>query len=259
VKHLFGAPASVLPETRGAFLGCAVEGLRAIVVIFAYLAPLYAVAFALVLSRGWRPGPLAFGLAACFGLYPIFSTLSLPTALALFAASDRAWLEPAEAAALFSGYVLLIFLVPAGFLRVSLTGRYRSAFDLSRSLPLLWLHRRAYGEAWLTSGMMGLLGHCAVPVAPWGVAWCYLGIIVTFNEILLAGPDDARPREDAGFRRLLQDARFAGRGEPGFASVADASGAPARILDLGRFSVPLPRLPWPPRLPRLPPGSGAAT
>ena len=147
VRHLFGETASVLPETRGAFWGCALEGLRAVGVIFGYLAPLYAATFGLVVARGWTPGPGAAALTAFFVAYPIFSTLSLPTACVLLAADEGAWLSPAEAAAVIGGYVVVVFLIPAGFLLVSQSGRYRSAFDLRRSLPLLWRHFRAYCEA----------------------------------------------------------------------------------------------------------------
>jgi hypothetical protein len=241
VRHLFGSPSSALPETRGSFFGCAIDGLRAIAVIFGYLAPLYAAVFGLVASRGWQPGAWTLGMTACFVAYPIFSTLSLPIACVLFAALEPYWLTPGEAALCLAAYAVLIFLVPAGFLDVTRTGRYRSAFALWRSLPFLAKNFAGYVEAWITSGMMGLLGHTVVPVAPWGVAWCYLGIIVCFNELLLGSA--SAPPNCAGFERLLSDERFARRGNFGRAQVVDACGEPAAILDLVRFSLPLPR--WP--------------
>jgi len=240
VRHLFGEPSQVLPPTRGAFFGCAIEGLRAIGVIFGYLAPLYAILFALLLRRGWQPGGWALGLTLFYLAYPIFSTLSLPVACLLFAAAQPALLSPSEAGLFLAAYGLLIFLVPAGFLQVTLSGRYRSAFAIWRSLPFLVRHLRAYSEAWWISGLMGILGHSVVPVAPWGVAWCYLGIIVCFNELLLGG--SGAPRS-AGFDRLLADPRFRGRGRRAKARVSDANGEAVPILDLRLFSVPLPR--WP--------------
>ena len=242
VRQLLGARPSALPETRHAFWACALDGLRAIGVIFSYLAPLYLLLFALVGSRGWQPGGLSLYLTIFFVAYPIFSTLSLPIALLLFALGEPALLTPNEAVLFFAGYGLLVFIVPAGFLEVSRSGRYRSAFALQRSLPFLLRHWPAYAQAWFTSGLMGLVGHCVVPVAPWGVAWSYLGIIFNFNEILLA---DDRPIPRQGFDRLLADPRFHGRGHIGLACVLDAGGESVAILDLGLFSVPLPR--WPRR------------
>lgn len=244
VRHLLGAPASILPEPRGAFLECAGLGLRAMGVIFGYLTPVYVALFATVWARGWSPGPGALWMALAMAVCPMLSTLSLPLACLCFAWGPGPWITPIEGVAMLVGYALVIFVVPAGFLRVSVTGRYRSAFDLPRSLSLPWRQPGAYCEAWLTSGCMVLVGQLAMPVAPWGVAWSYLGSIVSFNEILLGEPAPARPAVDQGLRRLLSDPRFTGRGRIGRAVVQDAQGERVAILDLGAFSAPLP---WRPR------------
>lgn len=240
VRHLFGEHAQTLPPTRGAFWGCAWDGLRAVGVIFGYLAPLYAILFALLLMRGWVPGGTALGLTAFFVAFPIFSTLSIPISCLLFAAARPAWLSPLEASLFLAGYALLIFVVPAGFLEVTRSGRYRSAFALWRSLPFLVRNLADYVEAWLKSGLMACLGHSVPPLAPWGVAWCYLSIIVNFNEILLRSQ---RTLPSPGFDRLLADPRFRGRGRFGRARANDANDEAVPILDLRLFSVPLPR--WP--------------
>src|SRR5204863_6693750 len=75
----------------------------------------------------------------------------------------------------------------AGFLQVSMTGRHRAAFAVWRTLPFVARHLRGYCGAWWRSGIMSLAGHLALPLSPWGVVWCYLGILALFNEVLVHG------------------------------------------------------------------------
>ena len=86
---------------------------------------------------------------------------------------------------------------------------------------------------------MSLFGHFAIPLSPWGVAWCYLAIIFLFNEIL-------RHRGEAPtggwLDRALADERLTPRSGVGLARMTDGAGEPVRVLRLGLFSVPLPFL-----------------
>ncbi len=239
VRHLFGSQASVLPATNEGIVSFALEGMRAVFVIFGYLSPLYAALALTAWGRGFVPGALSLALAIFFVLVPIFSTLSFPLACWLLTVGEHALLSPLECTLFLGGFALIIFLVPAGFLEVSRTGKHRSAFAIWRTLPFVARNFAAYVEAWLSSGAMSLLGHWALPVAPWGVAWCYLAIIVSFNEVLLR----AEPSRSAdGFRRLLTEPRNHG-GKPGLSTLLDARGEQVNVFDLGWFSAPLPR--WP--------------
>jgi hypothetical protein len=238
VLHLFGDAAAPLPPWKGRFFHYFGEGLKSMGVIFGYLAPLYATLFGVVLARGFAPGATSALIVLFFVVFPIFSTLSFPTACFLLAfGRDRAWITPGELAAFLAAFSVVIFLIPAGFLRVTVTGRYRSAFHLGRTLPLIRRHFRAYLAAWWYSGLMSLLGHLTIPLAPWGVVWAYLAIIFLFNEIVHR---DGTAPGTGWLERSLGDPRFAERGRVGTARISDGAGSQAAILDLGAFSVPLP-------------------
>lgn len=237
VRHLFAPMDSVLPSWNGAFFACFVEGLRALSVIFGYLAPLYATLAWLLHARGWTPDATWWWLCAGFCALPIFSTLSFPTACVLLACSPHPRLSATEALLFFAAFNVLIFVIPAGFLQVSLTGRHASAFALWRTLPFVWRHRRAYVAAWWHSSLFGLVGHFALPIAPWGVAWCYLGIVALFNEILVGA--GLAPGEGC-LQRALADPLFAPRASFGRRVLRDAAGEGVRVLDCSLFSAPLP-------------------
>jgi hypothetical protein len=238
VLHLFRDAPRPLPRWKGRFFHYFREGVKSMGVIFGYLAPLYATLLGVVASRGFAPGATTALIALFFVVFPIFSTLSFPTACFLFAfGRDRAWITPGELAAFLAVFSVVIFLIPAGFLRVTVTGRYRSAFHLGRTLPLIRRHFLAYLAAWWYSGLMSLLGHLTIPLAPWGVVWAYLAIIFLFNEIVHR---DGKASGAGWLARSLADPRFADRGRFGFDRMPEGAATRARILDFGSFSVPLP-------------------
>lgn len=237
IRHLFEKTAVPLPPWRGRIAAYLLEGLKAMGVIFGYLLPLYAILGVTVTARGYAFGAPAALVALFFVAFPIFSTLSFPAACAIF--TYHAWITPAECALLVGLYALVVFLIPAGFLRVSLTGRHLAAFQLWRTLPFLARHFVGYVKAWWHAGVMSLFGHLAVPFSPWGVVWAYLAIIFLFNEILLQTGAKAG---DGWLRMALEDRRFAARGRVGTARLKDGRGENVTVLDLGGFSVPLPRV-----------------
>jgi hypothetical protein len=236
VRHLFEDLEEPLPAWEGRLLHHFTEGLKALGVIFGYLAPLYATAGGLAAYRGFTPGAGSLVLALFFVLFPIFSTLSFPIGCLLL--GHAGWLSMGECSALVGLYALVVFLIPAGFLHVSLTGRYRTAFALWRTLPFVGRHLPAYAGAWWYSSLISLVGHLALPFSPWGVVWAYLAIIFQFNEILHQGGE----RISSGWlARALADPRFARRGRPWLARLEDGRRESTAVLDLGAFSVPLPR------------------
>lgn len=237
IRHLFEKTPVALPPWQGRITAYWIEGLKAMAVIFGYLLPLYAVLGATVTARGYAFGTPAALVLLFFLAFPIFSTLSLPVACGLFA--YHTWITPAECGLLIGLYAFVVFLIPAGFLRVSVTGRHLAAFQLWHTLPFLARHFVAYVKAWWHASVMSLFGHLALPFSPWGVVWAYLAIIFLFNEILLQTGAKA---SDGWLRTALEDRRLAGRGRVGTARLRDGRGEDVTVLDLGGFSVPLPRL-----------------
>jgi hypothetical protein len=193
-KELVGALRSgrepLLPEWEGRHRRLYIEGLKAMGVIFGYLSPLYLLFLGVLLSQRlfptieWLYGVIFF---LCF---PIFSTLSFPIAVAF---STFYWpsgaLSPVAACLFMLAFVLIIFFIPAAFLEVSKSGAYRSAFNIRSAYGTIRDNFRGYCTAWYRSSLMSIIGHFAVPFSPWGVVWCYLGIIYEFNAVpLSAGP-----------------------------------------------------------------------
>lgn len=235
VRHLFTDEPSPLPEWSGQFRHHLVEGLRAMGVVFGYFAPLYVALFALVSSRGFVPDSSTLAWTAGFVAVPILSTLSFPTACVLLALAPERWITPLEAFAFLAAFALTVFVIPAAFCQVSRTGRYRDAFALGAALRLIARHPRAYLAAWWHSSVMALAGHFALPLAPWGVVWCYLGILVLFNALLL---DNGTAPGAGWLRRALEDPKLARQAG---VEVRDANGEVVSVLEIGEYAAPLPR------------------
>lgn len=238
VRHLFSDTAAPLPDWDEGVLGHAVTGFKAMTVIFGYLLPLYLAIGVVVAARGFVPGVGTIAVSAFFVALPIFSTLSFPTTCIALASGPAAWLTTTECLAGLASFALLVFLLPAGFLQVSLTGRYASAFAFWRTIPFAVRNLPEYLEAWWHSSLMSLAGHLTLPLAPWGVVWCYLGIVMLFNEVLQRS-GSAPP--GGWLARALADSRLQGHARAGRFEQRDARGEIVSVLDLGAFSAPLPR------------------
>jgi hypothetical protein len=234
VRSLRDGSGPLLPTWRNRVREHLGHGLRAIAVIFGYLAPLYALFVGTAYARGYVPEPPVLAVAAAMLAFPIFATLSLPLACLHLATPAQPMLTTVECAAAIALYALVIFLVPAGFLVVSRTGRYRDAFALRWTLPFVRRRFADYCRAWWYSSWMSLSGHFALPVAPWGVAWCYLGIVALFNEVLWI--DEGRPARGWLPRIVAAPRPTGGR-------AVDAAGSLVRVVDLGLFSAVLPGRP----------------
>lgn len=235
VRHLFTPHREPLPDWRDGLWKFVLEGLCAIAVIFAYLAPVYAAVAWLAASRGFVPGSGTIALALAFAAFPIFSTLSLPVATLLLTRDGH--VLPIECVAVLASWCVLVFLVPAGFLQVSQHGRHRHAFAIWRTVPFVVKNLRSYAAAWWHSGLMSLVGHLCLPLAPWGVVWCYLGIVAVFNELLVrTGLAPGR----GWLEHALVDGRFRRR-ELGRYVLRDAAGEQRTVVELGFSAAPLPR------------------
>lgn len=234
IRHLIEGP-SVLPEWRGNTLRHFVDGLKASCVIFGYLAPLYVIAFAVAASRGFDAGDLSLWIPAVFVALPFLLPVSLP--FALFALTREEWLRPAEAVSLAAAFALVVFVVPAAFLQVSRTGRFRSAFDLAALVAFLRWRFAAYSRAWLDSIPLALAAHLALPIAPWSVVWAYCSVMFLFNEVLVMHAD---PGASGWILHTRHDARWTPADRLGLRTLEDARGEGVLVLDLGNFSAPLP-------------------
>jgi hypothetical protein len=185
IERLYRGTEPLLPEWRNAMWSHTWEGVKAAAVIYAQFLPLSVLLAAILATRGVRMDPRMAAAAGFFVLFPIFSTLAFPLAVAVATWPDGpAYLHLGEAALFLLGYAAITFIIPAGFLQVSRTGRYTAAFGYHHSLPFLARNFRPYMGAWYRSIVMSLCGHFAVPFSPWGVVWCYLGIIYAFNRVL---------------------------------------------------------------------------
>nr|MCU0714471.1 DUF4013 domain-containing protein [Pirellula sp.] len=176
ISHLASGRDPVLPEWKGNVLRFYFEGLKAMGVIFGYLLPLYSILLCLLLVNGVRPNEYWLYAFLFFAVATMFSTLSFPSIVmywTLFSEGYR--VPPWISVLLLTCYGLIVFFIPAGFLQVSRTGRYLSAFHLPDAFRTMTRHFRKYVVAWYRSGIMSLSGHFALPFAPWGVFWCYLG------------------------------------------------------------------------------------
>lgn len=237
VRHLFGDTPEALPKWEGEFWNHLTSGWRAMGVIFGHIAPLYALLALLVWQRGWRPDEVWMWSTAFFVAVPILSTLTFPIACVVLARGG--FLGFAEAAALLAVFALIIFLVPVGFMEVSRTDRYRSAFAWWRTWPFAWKHIGPYCSAWWHSCLQSGLGHFAFPFTPWGVVWCYLGILAHFNEVLV----DAGAAPGRGWlQRAIADPRCTPPASRGRFTFEDGAGERVTALNVGAFSVPLPRM-----------------
>lgn len=245
IDRLWSGAMPVLPPwSARASWGYFVDGVRAAGVIVAYLAPALAATW-LAAAGDPREHPRE---AAAFAL----GVLALPPVglalvpLAFHARYDWFALGASEAALVAPLYAAAIFVAPAGFLRVSRTGRFASALNVVAVAGLLRRHARPYAEAWAQSLGLTLLGAFALPLAPWGVFWSYLGIVYCFNETLARSPADAPPgRAGSWFERRAAlepvERRLAGALEL-VRFVPPGGAAPAELwaLRAGPLRAPLP-------------------
>lgn len=89
-----------------------------------------------------------------------------------------------ESALIAISFAFFIFILPAAFLQVSITRRFRSAMSLGRTLRLIGAGPRAYLEAWAISLVATLAALCCGPILPWTIPWSYLVISFAFNQAL---------------------------------------------------------------------------
>ena len=204
-------PAAPLPAQGGATRRALWEGLGALGVIVVHFTPVLVAAWTLGATDPWSPPRLAdFAVfwASSFVLVPV----TLGGVPALWTALVPGFsLGPLQAAALAGAAALTVAFIPASFLQVSDRGSYTDALKPWRSLATLWAARSAYAQAWAISIRLTLAALTLGPLAPWGIAWSYFGIVFAFNEARAAAAPGPGP--ETWLRRLRAD-RARARGTP---------------------------------------------
>ncbi len=236
----------LLPEWNGNLLKYYLEGIKAMGVIFGYLAPLYLTLIILLIANGIYPSLTWLYVSLFFLICTIFSTLSFPSLLTYWTFFSEGYrVPPIVAASLYLLFIVVIFFIPAGFLQVSRTGNYHSAFNLRAAWGTLTKHLSSYVAAWYRSILLSLTGHFALPFAPWGVVWCYLGIIFEFNAILSESP--AVDHDPSWFRRLgsvnqLLVKHTGSKHIVACVNAADSAAQDCYLLRLAGIIIPLPKM-----------------
>lgn len=245
ISRLSSGAEPLLPEWQGNIPRYFLEGLKAMGVIFGYLFPLYITLLVILLSNGVTPNLTWMYGVLFFVLCTIFSTLSFPVTLYYWTFVSESYRLPHTHFFAFATiFTLVVFFIPSAFLQVSKSGKYLSAFNLTAAYSTLRLNFRSYLLAWYRSSLMSLSGHFALPFAPWGVFWCYLGIIFEFNSIL----DEDLGARSAGswYQRIQgQDAILVETTSKSHIlkclNPSDAHQSECLFFKLGPILIPLPR------------------
>jgi len=175
-----------LPDWHGAWWSYFTGGVRAIGVILGYYFPfllLYTiVAFGPSMRAAMHLPEIALFYALIVVFPPVFLA-SLPWLYALV----FSWVEltPIEIAAFVTLFIGTAFVLPAAFVQISVTGRFRTAFRLRDVARFIVDHPQVYCEAWMLSLIASAVGVCLGPVAPWGLFWSYIVILHAFTEAFL--------------------------------------------------------------------------
>ncbi len=170
------------------------DGWMASLVIVTYSSP------ALLLF--WLPGihtmsalsqsvlPAILLLTGIIVLPPLAIPLLPPLCLRLFP-----FLTPSPAALAGCGVLLMaaVFVLPAAFLNVSITGSIRSACRIDRAVLFITRNPRLYLEAWAISLAATAAAFLSGPFCPWGLFWSYLAILSAFNQALVKSDGDEVP------------------------------------------------------------------
>lgn len=87
-----------------------------------------------------------------------------------------------------------VFILPAAFLSISVTGRVRAAFAASTAVRFIIRNPLVYLEAWSISLLATGVAVLTLPLLPWGLFWSYLAILSAFNQALAVSGATNLPR-----------------------------------------------------------------
>jgi hypothetical protein len=210
IGHIASGHPAAMPAWHGAHRTHLANGLKAMLVIQVYLAPVSLALIGLLHSRGYSPGPWAAGLAVLCVTFPLFASLAIPVVVVLATTGfvGERYLAPGEALLFLIAFAGVVFLLPAAFMRVATTGRYRHAFDLHRTLPFVARHLSAYLAAWWYGTWMNGIALIAFVVAPWTLFWGYVASAVLFSQLALEDDANEALPSDADLVRIVKTPWF---------------------------------------------------
>lgn len=244
VERLVDGGGTLLPEWDGNAWRTMSKGLGAMAIIHIAFAPMLLwLAIRITQLDLWNQVPW-FPVALLATLFPIFSTLLVPALIGWLRFAVTGGPGQLELLAVGAAYAIVTFALPACFLQVSRTGDIRSAFRIRAATRLIRRSPARYVEAWVGSGICGLLGHLCVPFSPWGVAWCYPAIVYAFNEVPLGQGDDGYMKN--GRFPYFRDEHWArfdvarSRLTETYSPTRSASADAVTAVRLGPIRVPLP-------------------
>jgi hypothetical protein len=190
VMNLVHGVSPVLPVWTGRHREFFVGGAKALGVIMAYFAPFFLGLWVCGLDDWASARAHLSELVIFFVVIAALAPVCLPAA-PIWYATQYAWftVTPMEAACLGALFVGTTYVIPAGFMQVSQSGRFRDALRLQAVFGVLRHHLWAYTEAWVCSGVMTIAAVASGPLAPFGIIWSYQGIVYCFNEVLTRSPD----------------------------------------------------------------------
>jgi len=190
VMNLVGGRHPILPEWPGQARRFFVEGAKAVGIILVYFAPFFVLFWGLAAGDGVVLSAHLSEIVVFFVAIVALAPVCLP-ALPVWYVSHYDWLvlSDAEAVGLALLFGFTTYVIPAGFMQVSRSGRFRDALHFGAVVRVFRDHARAYTEAWICSGLMTLAALASGPLAPFGIIWSYQGIVYCFNEVLTASSD----------------------------------------------------------------------
>jgi len=184
VNRLWLKSEPLLPEWKNNFIHYFIEGFKCSLIIFIYLLPATVLFWFIVFYSNLISQVPWLEIIVVLCIYPLFTPLVLPFTVFYL------MIVPFNPLPILLGFLIiviyfgLVFLIPLGFIQVSITGRYLSAFNVLDCGRFWFNNFFNYLEAWIDSSIISLLGHFCIPFSPWGVLWAYLGIVYNFNEVL---------------------------------------------------------------------------
>jgi Protein of unknown function (DUF4013) len=184
-NRLVDGVSPILPPWRGNLGVTFRRGAASSGVILGYLTPFLAGYWLLGLGTPAVALEHARELIAFAAAVVVFPPLAIPTLPVIYAVRYE-WIDlsSAEILALLVVFLGAIALLPAAFLQVARSRRFRAAFNVRAAVRLVASVPRLYVEAWVVSLVISALSVLLVPVTPWMLFWSYLVISHVFLQTL---------------------------------------------------------------------------
>ncbi len=246
IDRLWDNENTVLSDWKNNYIHFFIEGFKSCLVIFTYLIPASICFWYVIFSNNLLPQVPLFEIFVVLLIFPIFTPIALPLTILYLTFMPGSGLDLTTGFSIILFYGISVFWIPLGFLQVSITGRYLSAFDVPKTISFLRRNFLYYLEAWIDSSIISLVGHFSIPFSPWGVTWAYLAIVYNFNEVLYRDNLNSKNADnlDSWFDSFSGDywESVDTQNKSFTTQYLSDDGRNFKSLNLGPFKVPLPRL-----------------